>query len=95
MNQKENFIQAIREDEYAEWKLSENVTLETDHQFDGTFLPWLCVTDESLSEQELDDLMTENDVDDVFYWDGLEASRQEHLWDIYGVECEYENVDCP
>jgi len=37
MTQKEEFIEAIENDEYCVWQLSENIYLETDNQFDGTF----------------------------------------------------------
>ena len=93
MNEKENFIQAIREDEYAEWELSENLTLITDVEFDGSFIP--TVHDESgeMSEQEVDDLMVENDVHEVFEWDIIEWSENNQCWYPVVTGCEYENFD--
>lgn len=93
MSQKEEFIEAIKNDEYYDWQLSENIHLETDHEFDGTFSPWLCVTDESLTEQEIDDIMVQNNVDEVFSWYGLEESHRGNQWVIHAVECEYEEID--
>jgi len=59
----------------------------------GLFIPWLCVRDESLTEQEIDDIMMKNNVNEVFSWYKLEKSNQEHLWDICGVESEHEQID--
>ena len=93
MNQKENFIQAIREDEYAAWELSENVTIITDVEFDGTFLPSVHDRTGEMSEQGIDDLMIENDVHEVFEWDILEWSDTNYCWYPAVTGCEYEQID--
>lgn len=38
---KQNFLQAARDDEYAEYELDIGFTLCTDWQGDGAFLPWV------------------------------------------------------
>lgn len=40
----EGFKRAVRDDEYAEYVLETGDTLITDTEFDGSFLPYVCLT---------------------------------------------------
>jgi hypothetical protein len=94
MKQKEEFIEAIKNDEQYEWELREDLILDTDVEFDGTFLPKVLDINNNYTEEEIDNIMHEAGVDDVFEWEELELV-EEHI-DIYYpyVEsCEYETVD--
>lgn len=57
----ENFIEAVREDEYAELELSTGDTLITDWQGDGFFLPYVepGFLPEELPEDKLDSVADE------------------------------------
>lgn len=44
MNDRENFIEAVREDEYAELELSTGDVLITDWEGDGTFNPYVVIS---------------------------------------------------
>jgi hypothetical protein len=93
-NQKENFIEAIKEDSSYEWNLTDSVWIHTDVEFDGTFLPSVHAYDpENYSKQEIDDIMVENEVTDAFAWDFLEWSENNQCWYPVVSECEYEEID--
>lgn len=98
MNEKENFIEAIREDAYAEMHLNaeKSVYLITDTQFDGTFLPYVGANNtDNWTEQEISDLMVRNDVDDIFSWHRLEWSEGNDVWYPIVERCEYEEREGP
>lgn len=44
MNDRDNFIEAVREDEYAELELSTGDVLITDWEGDGTFNPYVVMS---------------------------------------------------
>ena len=92
MSEKENFIQTIREDEYAEWELAEGLVLSTDVEFDGTFLPTIIDFEDRVGE-EIEELMEENDVHDVFTWIELEYDEGNGCWYPIVEYCEYESID--
>lgn len=54
MTDKENFIEAVWDDEYAELELGDGVVLITDWEGDGSFLPYAVThdTDEALESEE-------------------------------------------
>jgi hypothetical protein len=45
MSEKENFIQAVEDDEYAEYELSCGAVLITDWEGDGVFNPYVVIYD--------------------------------------------------
>jgi hypothetical protein len=93
-NQKQEFIEAIKNDEYYAWHLTEDVWIHTDVEFDGTFLPSVHAHNvEEYTKQEIEDIMQENDVWDVFEWDILEWDRNNNCWYPVGINCEYETVE--
>lgn len=83
---KEEFIKAVRFDEYAEYEIAEGLILETDWEGDGEFVPWLCLNDTGLTEQEVDDILT--DEQDLFRYEHLHVEKQGELTLAYpeGVE---------
>jgi len=93
MTQREQFIKAIKNDESYEWNLNENVWIHTDVEFDGSFLPSIHSHNEDHDKEDIDDIMVENGVYDVFAWDFLEWSETNQCWFPVVVWCEYEEID--
>lgn len=89
---KEEFIEAVKNDEYAEIDLGENVALVTDWEGDGLFFPYLCVPSEDYQGHEsFQRLLEENDISELFHWDEIEVYEQNGMTfaDFYGVEISY------
>jgi len=93
MTQKERFIEAIKNDEHYTWNLNEDVWIHTDVEFDGSFNPSVHSHNEEHDKQDIDDIMVENDVNDVFAWDFLEWSETNRCWYPTVIVCEYEEID--
>ena len=96
--QRQEFIEAIENDESYEWELTDNLTIFTDWESDGSFYPVVYDLSGEMDRQEVDDLMTENDVDDVFEWelDGYEQLNNEvNMSYAIVTDCEYERVEEP
>lgn len=92
-----SFIQAIRNDEYAELEISDGVYLITDTEFDGTFFPYINDVTGKYSAEEIDHMLENTFIhEDVFKWDGVELDESEEnirTFYPYGVYCEFEKVD--
>ena len=83
MNPKENFKKAIEEDEYAEFELGDGYVLITDHEFDGTFNPYIHPPEDDDGEniQKVDDMLCEADIFEVT---GMEWDDANEVYRPYG-----------
>lgn len=59
MTTEQEFIRAIRANNYAHMELSENMALITDITGDGSFSPFVSVEDDSLNERDVEEQLIE------------------------------------
>lgn len=60
----QEFVRAVRSNNYAEIQLSPNIMLITDWEVDGEFVPWVSVEDDALNAQDIDDALSDIDIFD-------------------------------
>jgi hypothetical protein len=84
---------AIAQDEYYEFEISEGVVFVTDVEFDGTFSPYIVDTTDSYNDEEIDVMMENFGLSEVFLWDMLEYDENNDVFHIIVTRCEYEEID--
>jgi hypothetical protein len=60
--ERENFIQAVRNDEYAEYELKEDLVVITDWEGYGSFWPYVVDSEDQYNEEQVSNALTEQDV---------------------------------
>jgi len=76
-------------------RLQRGLVLDTDVEFDGTFLPTVVDIDGKYTEEEIENIMELAEIDDIFQWRGIEFEESNGLDVYYPIvtECEHETVD--
>jgi hypothetical protein len=88
MNQeKQNFIEALENNEYAEYSLDNEHTLITDMDS----MPYVHVSNENYESHEKIIEFLENQILDIFTWDNSEIYTQQNstFMDFYGIRTTY------
>ena len=77
----QNFIEAVKNDEYAEYELESDLVVVTDWESDHNFNPVVIDEESSYSEQEVSDMLTE-ELGDVFDFEHLHFEEDTYygLW---------------
>jgi len=95
VSEKEEFIEAIVNDQYAEWEIKEDLVLITDWEGDGYFNPYVLDLECQYTESEIG-VFLENEASDVFNFEVLEfAEHNNDPYDLYypeGISCKYEYI---
>jgi len=90
----QNFVDAVQNDEYAEYELEDGIVLITDWEGDGMFNPWVVVPSGFIIDEgdSLFELIGE-ETDHFMSFDELEFVEQEDEFNyvqLYGTELEVE-----
>lgn len=88
MNQEtQNFIEAVENDEYAEYEIGDGFVLITDWEGDGSFNPYVVLPDGYEDEETLIESLHKQ-AGHFLHFDDLEIHEQNHLSfaHLYGAE---------
>lgn len=92
MSEKQEFIKAISNDQYAEWEISEDLVLITDWEGDSYFNPYVLDLECQYTKEEIETIM-DNVTQAVFNFEVLEfAEHNNDPYDLYypeGISTEY------
>ena len=85
----QNFVDAVQNDEYAEYELEDGFVLITDWEGDGMFNPWVVVPETFENEDGALMNLIEEETDHFMSFDELEFVEQEDDFNyvhLYGAE---------
>jgi hypothetical protein len=82
--EKENFVKAVKNDEYSEYELSENLILLTDWESDHKFNPVVIDAKRQYSEDEVDTILMES-MSELFAYEVLHFEEDTYN-DLYYPE---------